>query len=139
MFLASLVLMFTALPANAQVFKEITSAQLQAIMLDQGYAFEADDDGDLIWRIEGVRALLMRSEDGENIMFRVSFANDKTTLAKVNKWNQNKRYSRSYLDEDGDPVLELDLDFAGGVTKDRVIDYLLTCRLSYVAWAKEVL
>lgn len=139
MFLASLVLILTAFPAKAQLFEEITSDQLQSIMKDQGYGFEVDEDGDLIWRIEGVRALLMRSEDGENIMFRMSFANDKTTLAKVNKWNQTKRYSRSYLDEDGDPVLELDLDLAGGVTKARIIDYLTTCRLSFAAWSKEVL
>ena len=37
-----------------------------------------------------------------------------------------------------DRFLELDLDLAGGVTLDRIKDYLRTCRLSYTAWVAEV-
>lgn len=62
-----------------------------------------------------------------------------SSLETVNEWNRTKRYSRSYLDSDQDPVLELDLDLAGGVTEDRIIDFLSTCRLSFSAWLKEVM
>ena len=37
------------------------------------------------------------------------------TLDKINKWNKEKRFARAYKDDEGDPVLEMDvdLDFAG--------------------------
>jgi hypothetical protein len=60
-------------------------------------------------------------------------------LKDVNEWNRTKRYSRSYLDEEGDPFLELDLDLAGGVLKERIVDFLSTCRQSFLIWYDEVL
>lgn len=38
-----------------------------------------------------------------------------TTLEKLNQWNGSHRFARAYRDDDGDPVLEMDvdLDFAG--------------------------
>ena len=41
-----------------------------------------------------------------------------TPLARVNRWNLESRFSRAYLDEDGFPTIETDLDLAGGVTRD---------------------
>ena len=37
------------------------------------------------------------------------------SLDKLNKWNKDKRFARAYKDDEGDPVLEMDvdLDFAG--------------------------
>jgi hypothetical protein len=59
-------------------------------------------------------------------------------LAKVNAWNKTKRFSRSYLDDDDHVCLELDLDLAGGVTPDRVRDFLKTCRSAFQLWCREV-
>jgi hypothetical protein len=42
------------------------------------------------------------------------------TLSLVNKWNQEKRYAKAYLDSDGDLNLEYDVSFAGGVTTDHI-------------------
>lgn len=55
---------------------------------------------------------------GTTIVFRTSFRSHNVSLEKVNEWNKSKRYSRCYLDKDGEPVLQLDLDLAGGITKD---------------------
>ena len=60
-------------------------------------------------------------------------------MDKINAWNAGKRYSRSYLDEEKDPCLELDLDLAGGVTRERIVDFLLTCKQSLATCEKEVL
>ena len=37
------------------------------------------------------------------------------SLEKLNQWNKDKRFARAYKDDEGDPVLEMDvdLDFAG--------------------------
>eukprot|EP01033_Poteriospumella_lacustris_P011188 gene11188-7960_t len=55
-------------------------------------------------------------------------------LQIVNQWNTEKRFSRSYVDRDGDPVLELDLDMNGGVTYQRLEDFLATVTKSVLAW-----
>jgi hypothetical protein len=49
-----------------------------------------------------------------------------TTLDKVNAWNADNRFNRGYLDEDKDPVLESDLDFAGGTTLNAVREWIRT-------------
>ena len=47
--------------------------------------------------------------------------NAKMTLSIVNKWNQEKRYAKTYLDTDGDLNMEYDVSFAGGVTSDHIV------------------
>jgi Putative bacterial sensory transduction regulator len=42
------------------------------------------------------------------------------TLSMVNKWNQEKRFAKAYLDTNGNLYLESDVYFDGGVTKDTV-------------------
>ena len=40
--------------------------------------------------------------------------------------------------KDGDICLELDLDMAGGVTVARIKDFIKTCKVSLIAFEKEV-
>jgi hypothetical protein len=128
-------------PATAsqdQIYKKITRAQMKAIMDSEGFSVTPDEDGDLVWKIEGFRSFMFVSKDEESLQFHASFRDEDATLAKVNEWNRAKRYSRTYLDAEGDPHLELDLDLAGGVTRARIVDFLKTCRVSFEAWRKEV-
>lgn len=120
------------------VFSTISQDHLQSILKEEGYAVSLERERVLVWKIDGARSLLLLSDDGGSIQFYASFGDSSATLKKVNEWNRTKRYSRSYLDDDGDPVLELDLDLAGGVTVERVIDYLDTCRQSFGVWIAEV-
>lgn len=116
----------------------VTKDEMRAIMEAEGYSVSPDEDGDIVWKVEGFRTLVLVTDDGASVMFRSSFGDGNATMDKVNDWNRTKRYSRSYLDEENDPVLELDLDLAGGVTRARIVDFLKTCRSSYVAWIGEV-
>lgn len=61
------------------------------------------------------------------------------SVAQTEQLLKKEGYSSSYIDKDGDPVLELDLNLEGGVTEKRIVDFLLTSRVSYLAWRKEVL
>ena len=38
-------------------------------------------------------------------------------LAKMNEWRPDKRSSRAYLDEEGDPIVTSHDNLAGGVTQ----------------------
>jgi hypothetical protein len=60
--------------------------------------------------------LLNKNTDGQ--LYVVFKGKVKTDL--MNKWNRDHRFSRAYRDDDGDAVLEADLDFAGGVTEEAI-------------------
>jgi hypothetical protein len=107
-------------------------------MEGEGYATSKDDDGDIVWKIDGMKSFMLISNDGESMQFHAAFGDGNATLKKVNDWNKKRRFSRSYLDDSGDPHLELDLDLAGGVTKSRIVDFLKTCTTSFRAWSSEV-
>lgn len=139
------VLLFGAAGAGAQgagdpaeVVEEITGDRLAEVMRAEGYAVEVDEDGDVVWKLEGFRTLLLISEDKTAVQFHIAFSDGNATLKKVNDWNKTKRFSRTYLDDEGDPHLELDLDMAGGVTVARVKDFLRTCKTSFDTWHDEV-
>lgn len=130
-----LALILSAGAISAQLYKRIERKGLLKILISEGYAATAaESERNVIWTMNGYKTLLLIAENMESIQFYVSFSDSKATLSKVNTWNKEKKYSRSYLDNDGDPVLELDLDLAGGVTRERIVDFLLTCRVSLSAW-----
>lgn len=125
---------------GGDVIEKISVAELAAMMKAEGYAAEASADGsDIVWKIEGAKTRIFVSEDGSSIQFYVGFTSKDVTLEKVNAWNQTKKYSKSYLDKAGDPCLELDLDFDGGITRDRVLDFAKTARVSFETWRTTVL
>lgn len=130
--------------AAQEVFDTLTEEKIVEIMKAEGYAVELepgdeDTDPDVLWKLDGSRCLLLTYDDGHAIQFYVGFADTDATLRKVNEWNKSKRFSRSYLDDEGDPCLELDLDLAGGITKDRLLDFLKTCKVSFQQWHKQVI
>lgn len=123
----------------AEIFESINLKQLMTIMKEEGYAVSRDKNGTLIWKINGFKTrLIIPDGEASNIQFHTAFNDGSATPEKVNAWNRTKRYSRTYLDDDGDPHLELDLDLEGGVTRERIVNFLLTCRVSMEAWCEEV-
>ena len=138
--LAALALMLgMAGTAQAQaVVSQTSTAQLESIMKQEGYSYTVDKDGDLVWKIDGYSALLLIPKDKASILFRASFDWD-VPLSRINSWNRTKKYSRSYLDHENDPVLELDLDLEGGVTRARIVSFLKTSNISFSVWRNEVL
>src|SRR5262245_16674582 len=43
---------------------------------------------------------------------------DGTTLEAVEQWNEEQRYASAYLDDENDPFLQLDLNMAGGISRE---------------------
>lgn len=124
--------------AQAQTYTQINGQEIASILQEKGQTVSLDNDGDVIWTVDGVRTLIIIAQDRESIQFVASFSDGNATPSKINQWNKSKRYSRTFLDDQGRPVLKLDLDFAGGITKARIIDYLITCRTSVKRWIEEV-
>lgn len=122
-----------------EIVTTTTAEQLAAFMKGEGYSVEVDPDGDLAWKLDGYKSVIFVADDNASLLFYAAFNDGNATLEKVNNWNKTRKYSRSYIDNDGDPCLELDLDLVGGVTPDRIRDYLRTCRDSFSAWRNEVI
>ena len=54
----------------------------------------------------------------EDLNFYLGFLDLKPTLEVINDWNMNKRFSRAYLDQDQDAVVEMDLDMVKGISPE---------------------
>ncbi len=53
----------------------------------------------------------------ESLMISTGFDFEGTVeLSVANDWNLNNRFGRAYIDEEGDPIIELDYEMLGGVT-----------------------
>ncbi|OQC30166.1 MAG: hypothetical protein BWX66_02132 [Deltaproteobacteria bacterium ADurb.Bin058] len=79
--------------------------------------------------MNSTRVLFIVSESQKNIQAYCAFRTDGTSLETVNEFNKNMRFAKAYLDDDKDPAVELDLDLDGGITEDRLIDFITTVRI----------
>jgi hypothetical protein len=125
--------------ASEQLFRTITLAQIKKIMEEEGYAVRQDKPGAVTWMIDGyAAAMIVDPKDGNSLQFYAGFSSNDVKLEAVNEWNKSKRYSRGYIDNENNPCLELDLDLEGGVTRERIADFLRTCYVSFARWCDEV-
>lgn len=111
-------------PAAAQqVMRQASTQYIENMIsaIDADYA-EVDKD---VYRFTvkgGYNVLLLNKFD--DIQLYAVFTGGKVSISRINDWNRTKRFSRAYLDKDGDPVLEADLDFEGGVTTESVARFV---------------
>ncbi|RIH83174.1 putative bacterial sensory transduction regulator [Calidithermus terrae] len=74
----------------------------------------------------GLKARLITYGDDplRSLQLRAGFSGfTKIELKHMNQWNKRYRFSKCYLDDDGDPLLETDLELTG-VTRETVVKFL---------------
>jgi hypothetical protein len=108
-----------------------------AIMKAKGYDVQHHEDKEVVSWTLGADIALMTTDKPNSLNFYTYTKGGKATLEDANGWNKEYKYSKMYLDKDNDPTLELDLDLTGGVTEDRIIDFIYTCKISYDRWYDE--
>lgn len=74
----------------------------------------------------GIKLLIFNQRDNGSLTFRMYFDGDNTSLKTVNKWNATKRFLTAYIDEDGELVLQNDLDVEVGISEAYLLDTLAT-------------
>ncbi len=118
----------TAQAEDVEIYETINALQVRSILQDLGFTgIEIDEDDDIIVTMLGYNVLvLIGSYENTSLQMNFAVSGTDANLRMMNEWNRTKRYSTASIDDDGDPVLESDLDLAGGVTRERVEDYLLT-------------
>jgi Putative bacterial sensory transduction regulator len=64
-----------------------------------------------------------KNVDCRTLTFYAGWTSSNTSMNQMNEWNKTKRFSRGYIDKDGDPVMEFDLDLDdGGMSESLFID-----------------
>jgi hypothetical protein len=59
-----------------------------------------------------------KGADCKSIEFYHGFETDnKPTSARINEWNQKKRWSKAYVDKDGDPNISFDINLRYGIAR----------------------
>lgn len=125
-----------ALPSTAsENISRITDAELMTVLKEEGYAPSLVKPGLILVKMAGIKVLFLVWEDNESIQAYAGFESDDSSLKRINEWNRKRRLSRAYVDDDGDAVIELDLDLAGGVSKERLLDFISTTEVSVLAFA----
>jgi hypothetical protein len=132
------------------IYKTVTYEQIFDLMKIKGYnvTLESSDndeiepysDDEIIrWRIDNSRARIDIGDSNRRIEFYVYETTENQELINlVNTWNEKHFFSRSHVDDDGDPVLELELETTGGVTEANITAFFRTCVTSFNGWKRDV-
>jgi hypothetical protein len=118
-----------------QVVTSLTAEEMEAILRAAGYRYERLQQGQqgqvvvFALRMGNFLAFLglvdCKGGRCESLQILTPFpTRNRPTLERINAWNREKRFSRAYLDQDGNPVLEWDLGLGEGVTLETVVSFL---------------
>ncbi|WP_185985166.1 YbjN domain-containing protein [Aureimonas mangrovi] len=113
-------------PAAAQDMVDATNPEIIAELV-RGFGSArlsvAGDNTPMIeGRIEGTAFSIFFYECDEtdancrSVSFSASWDIDGVSVEMVNAWNRDKRFGRTYVDDEGDPVLEMDVNLYSSVS-----------------------
>lgn len=111
-----------AQPAIAQ---NVTANAESVASVIRGKGFEVeittDDDGDPMLRAEGKGYKFnvyfygcTGGEDCTTLGLYSGWTGSSADVNQINEWNRENRFGRAYIDKDGDPVVEMDIDLDDG-------------------------
>lgn len=134
------VLVPAARAAECETIDHITTVEMKEVLEEEGYRVtEVKENRLLRFKIEGTGVGIFVAENGRSIQFHAAWAGTGATMEKVNRWNRERKYSKAYLDDEDDPHIELDLELDGGITRERISGFLVTCKSSLAMFQAEVL
>lgn len=125
---------FASQTSDKTVYTTISAEDLFAIAEDAGFdpVADVDDVDDPMLDLEMNGDSVSIYTDGcrnhthcRSLQIRSGYAMDvKPTAEQINSWNAARSWSRAYLDDENDPILEADFSFAGGVTRKAVVKWI---------------
>lgn len=137
-------IVFLAITTATFASAEVTAAKPQAVMqamqdfgLKVTIGTDNDDDPKITSSISDSKFFVYfyGCKDNTNcasLMFKAGYnLNTGITALKINEWNRKKRFAKAYIDDEGDPFLEMDVNLAyGGADDKNFADTLDWWRLS---------
>ena len=126
-----------AAPVAAQTVTASDPQSVVAALQAEGYAakMEKTSDGDPVIRSQSsgssFSVFFYNCEKGQKcatVQFHAGYNTDidkGPPLHKINAWNKTNRFGRAYLDDENDPIVEMDVDLDdGGMSRALFIDNL---------------
>ena len=121
--------------AHAQMLPDggVTAQEVAKSMQDKGYRAEVSTDkqGDpmILSNTSGFKFRVFFYEcDGKprckSLQYSSVFTWKAGSAEKVAVWNRTKRFGKVYLDEDSDPVIQMDMDVEHGATVEALVNNL---------------
>lgn len=111
------------------LIEQLSDGHMTRILQNLGYeeieVIDKDDDNTTFrFVVDGRKVLLMNYRTSRDLRIFIYFVNDagvtRSTLTTVNEWNRDQRWSKAYLDSEGDWTLEADFDVQPGVTEEAI-------------------
>ena len=133
--------------SKAVVYQSITTAQLEALIEAKGWAYEtvATPGSNTALRVElgGYKVVVFMTDQGsgvaDDLQLYAGFSVDETpTPTVINSWNMGRRFCNAYVDSEGDPVLESDVDLGGGVLAPHITQQLELFGANVLAYAQHI-
>ena len=110
--------------AAERLYPSFDDQQLELILEQEGYtSIRIIEKGLLRFDADGTTYALYRYGDGD-LQLYLGLTGVYVSYLDVNEWNATRRLSRSYLDDDGDPVLEADLLANGKLSVGNVKEFV---------------
>lgn len=124
---------------DPRIINQISGTDLLELMLAAGYDVSLDDDGDIRWELHQDLAWILVLSDGQLLQFWSYYGAPGVGLAEVNEWNKRYYYSKTYIDDDNDIIIEIDLDLKGGTTAGAILEFIYTADLSFEVWLDDLI
>ena len=123
--------------ADGDIIASMTAGRIERIITSFQDVKNFQERGNNVYRFEvdGLKVLLFNK--AETMQLAASFSG-KITLSRINEWNRTKRFTRAYLDNDNEPMLEGDIELTGGVTERNVKEWFKTYVASLKAFQKHI-
>lgn len=125
-------LSLNASPLSAQSIDASNPFDLMQLIRAEGYKAELsqDSDGDpmLKGRISDTNwsMFFFGCEENRNcdiVKFSAGYdLQNGVSAAKVNEWNRSKLFGQAFVDEEGDPFIEMTVNLDGGVSEENFAD-----------------
>jgi len=140
--------------ALSKKFKTVTGEEIVEFLQDGGYRAQLEEDSQGDPRIssntQGVKFTVdfYECDDREDprscgsLQFLASFnlPDSGMSAEEINAWNARFRFGQASVDEEGDPILRLDVELDGGTTRDNLQEWLnrwetsLSSFLDHIGW-----
>lgn len=138
---------------TAAVGQELLTAGDTGKVLDIAKGFgsaelEKDSDGDpkISGRMEGIKYVVLfygctDGKDCQTIQFYAGWKTDDgdVTIDELNAWNRDNRFSKAYIDGDGDPAIEMDVSLERGVSSGNLDEWFSWWKTSVTGFKEEVI
>lgn len=145
--LAATALLATAPVLSAPLVDATDPSEIVNLARGFGSAnLDTDGEGDpmIIGRINGTKyaVYFYGCDDGRRcreIQFTAAWSGSDVTMSEINEWNVTTRYGKAYLDEDGDPNIEMTVNLYKGVTRENLEDTIDWWKLAMETFEENML